>query len=650
MKRLLSIGFFLVCIQVLLTAQNFRNEYGKIGKDDLEFSSYPKDKTAEAVVIYDIGSSYFQENDNSFELIYNRSTRIKVLKEAGIKWAKIEIPYYQKDNIYEQIEELEACTYNLKDGLLIRTPLNISNSHDEKLNEFWKVRKFAMPNVKEGSVIEYRYKIRSQYLFNLRSWEFQSKIPVIFSQYTVKMIPFYEYTYLLQGTTKFDFQQSTEDTYERQFGPIKFHDMIHEYAMKDIPAFNDEEYISSIDDYIMKINFQLSKVTQTDGYSRNIMTTWPEMIKDLLKEDDFSRYADKSEKLAAKIFDIKTFSLLPESVKFDSVMNYVKTNYSWNKINSKYASKSPNAFVKDKTGNSADINLFAVGLLRACGIKAIPVILSTRKNGKILLDYPFSSFFNYVALSVNIDGNNVITDATDPLSPNNRIPEKCINDKGLLIQKDKVDWILLQCNFPSKIQSIIRITLSDSIQDSKISTSATEYDALTMRKDYGKKVVEIQKKLMDDGYTVSDSTITVENADNVLKPYLIKFKATSKTETINSKIYVSPFAKEALKDNPLKQNERTYPIDMIYPVKRLYFSEIEIPKGYKVDYIPVNEKISNNQFELEYSITCDYQKINVLLIYSFKFSIYPPEDYSKIKYYFSDIVKKGAEKIVLVKI
>lgn len=650
MKRLLIFGFFIVGIQILLTAQNYMNEYGKISKDDIELSSYAKDKTAEAVVIYDIGSSYFQDNDNSFELMYNRSTRIKVLKEAGIKWAKIEIPYYQKGEIYEQIEDLEACTYNFKDGVLTRTPLDIRNSHDEKINEFWKVRKFAMPNVKEGSVIEYRYKIRSQYLFNLRSWEFQSKIPVIFSQYTVEMIPFYEYTYLLQGATKFDFQKSYEDTGDRQFGPIKYHDMIHEYVMKDIPAFNDEEYISSIDDYIMKIKFQLSKVTGTDGFSQKIMTTWPEMIKDLLKDDEFSKYANKSEKLAAKIFDFKTFSLLPTAVKLDSVMNYVKTNYSWNKMNSKYASKSPNAFVKDKIGNSADINLFAVGLLQACGIKAIPVILSTRQNGKILLDYPFSSFFNYVALLADIDGKSILTDATDPLLPTTKIPEKCINDKGLLIQKDKVEWISLHCNIPSKVQSTIKINLTDSTENSEIATSATEYDALTQRKEYGKKVVDIQKMLVEEGYTVVDSTITVENADDVLKPYLFKFKVTGKPEIINSKIYISPFAKEALKDNPLKQNERAYPIDMIYPTKRSYFSEIEIPKGYKVDFLPANDKIKNDQIELDYTVVSDETKIRVSLVYYFKLSIYQPEDYSKIKYYFSDIVKKGAEKIVFVKI
>jgi len=649
MKRLVILVLILIDFCLMLSAQNFVNEYGKIGKDDVEFTSYEKDKSAEAVIIYDIGSSYFEHSADSYELIYERITRIKVFKEAGIKWAKIEIPFYQKGDIYEQIEDLEACTYNFEDGVLTRTNLDINNSHDEIINEFWRTRKFAMPNVKEGSIIEYHYKIRSQYMFNLRSWEFQSKIPVIYSKYIVKMIPFYEYTYLLQGAGKFDDQKSYEDTYDNQFGPVKYHDMIHEFVMKDIPAFKDEEYISTIDDYIIKIGFQLSKVTQVYGAVEKILTTWPELIKNLLKDDNFGRYADKSEKVAAKIFDLKNLSLKPTREKFDSIMNYVKVNYSWNKINRKYTYKNPTVFLKDKIGSSAEINLFAVGLLKACGVQAIPVILSTRENGKIKYDYPFDYFFNYVCILVDIDGKKILTDATDPLLTNDRLPLKCLNDKGLLIQKDKVEWVNLQSNLSSKERTFIVQNLSESTQVATVEVSETEYDALASRKNLGSKINEIQKELTDKGYSIVDSSIVVKNQNLISEPYLVKYKTEQKVEKINDKIYISPFLQETIKENPLKQTERTYPIDIIYPIKRTFVSQINIPDGYKVDFLPSNDKISNDQFELEYSAVADETKVQVNLIYYFKTPIYRAEDYSKVKYYFKDIVTKGTAKIVLAK-
>jgi len=650
MKQLFFLLMFILVMRPLLQAQNFNNEFGKVGKDDVDLAFYSQDKSAEAVVISDVGSSYFQDAHDSFDLIYERTTRLKVLKEAGIKWASIEIPYYQQGDIYEEVYDLEACTYNFEKGLFTRTNLDLKNCHEEKLNQFWNLKKFAMPNVKEGSIIEYRYKVRSQFFFNLRNWEFQWKIPVIYSKYIVKMIPFYQYTSLLQGAGKIDSQKSyLDEGGDRQFAGIKYQDKDYEYVMKNVPAFKDEEFITSENDYIMKIDFQLSKITDQYGASHNIMTTWPEMVKDFVKDEDFGGYSRKSESLASKIFDLKSFSSLPTQQKFDSILNYVKSNYSWNKRYGNQASKSPKVFMKDKLGNDADLNLFTVGLLNAAGVKAWPVILSTRKNGKIKTDYPFEHYFNYVVILADIDGKNVLSDATLPLLANYRIPEKCINDKGLIIQKDKVEWLGLQSLLPSKTQEIINITLSDSTQNSAVKTVATEYLAFDCRNDFGSDAKTIKKYLLDKGYSVVDSSIVVTNQTDIKKPYILKYSITDRPEKVNNKIYVSPFLREVMTESPLKQATRTYPIDMTYPKSRVYYTEINIPEGYKVDFMPANDKINNDQFELEYIANVSENKIVVSLNYYFKIPVYNSDDYNKIKYYFNEIVNKGSEKVVFVK-
>ena len=470
---------------MVMQAQNFNNEYGNVGKEDISYSNCPSDKSAEAVVIYDIGQSYFTRNDNSFDIIYERTTRIKVLKEAGTGYANVEIPFYGEGEIYEDVSDIEACAYNFENGVFSRTKLDLKTCQDEKVNKYWSQKKFALPNVKVGSIIEYHYRINSQYIFKLRNWNFQWKIPVIYSKYTTKMIPFYQYTWLLQGANKFESQKSYIDPgLDRQFGNVKFQDMVYEYVMKDLPAFKDEEFITSEDDNIIKLNFQLSKVINQDGVVQNVISTWPEMIKDLLKDEDFGGYIRKSEGQASKIFDLKSFTLLPARQKFDSVLNYVKANYNWNKSNNKMSSKSVKTFMKDKSGNNADINLFALGLLNSAGVKACPVILSTRDNGKIKLDYPFSHFFNYVAIIAEVDGKKILSDATSALSSNDRIPEKCINDKGLIIQKDKVEWVGLQTTVPSKIQKTLRMNLNDSTNNVSVQISATEYSGLDYRNDF----------------------------------------------------------------------------------------------------------------------------------------------------------------------
>lgn len=471
MKSFVLFILFFLSVPTLLLAQNATDNYGIITNNDLQISSCPYDELAEAVVLSDVASSHFEQDDNGFVVVYERVTRIKILKEAGIKWAKVEIPYYQHGDIYEQIDGLEGFTYNIENIEAKRTELDLNTTFVEKINDSWKLKKFEMPNVKVGSIIEFRYRIRSEYVFKLRDWEFQWKIPVLYSKYSIRMIPFYQYSWLLQGANKFDSQLTVEEGgLPNSFAGLSYNNVRSDFVMKNLPAFRDEEYISSMNDYIIKLHFQLSKVTQTTGISTDIVSTWPLLVTDFLKEPNFAGYMKKSQSVASKLFDLKTLATKTPLQKFDTVINYVKTHYKWDNTHGIYASKSVNSFMNDKQGNVAEINLFALGLLNAVGINATPVVLSTRSHGKIYTQYPLLDAFNYVAISAEVDGKTVLTDATDIYSSNFRIPEKCINGSGLLIKKDKTDWISLQFLVPSKTSTFFDIQLVNDSLKSTIKT------------------------------------------------------------------------------------------------------------------------------------------------------------------------------------
>ena len=57
--------------------------------------------------------------------------------------------------------------------------------------------------------------------------------------------------------------------------------------------------------------------------------------------------------------------------------------------------------------------------------------------------------------------------------------------------------------------------------------------------------------------------------------------------------------------------------------------------------------MENDLFELNYSIKTYGDKLQVIFNYYFKKSIYQSDEYSKVKYYFNEIVTKGNERIVL---
>jgi hypothetical protein len=645
----------IICLLILtcqlLNAQQFTHEFGKYSSEEFQMKKYDKDTSAEAVVIYDIGESYFADNDNGFDVVFQRKTKIKIFNKAGLRWAQFEIPYYIGNGGTERIHDLKGNTYNFENGALRKTPLNTSNVYEEKKDEHWVYKKFAMPDVKEGSVIEISYLISSPYVFNFRNWEFQYKIPVIYSEYTTKMVPFYDYSYILQGAKKFDsFKSYTDPGLSHQFGPTTYQEMDYEFIMRDVPAFKDEGFITSMNDYILKLDFQLSGIHRPNGSSEKIMTTWPKMIEELLDHDNFGKYLKTCLKSGKTIKD--TMALRTEKEKVQIINRYIKNNFNWNGKESLFASKSLKEFLKTKTGNCSDINLYLTGLLNAVGVEAFPVIISTRDNGKVWVDYPFLHYFNYVITVAKVDDKLSLLDATEPLCQYNEIPTRCLNDVGLIINKAKTDWVGFNGTIPSIISDNIDIKL-DAKADTAIASfniGTSGYDALTFRKMWlGKDENHLKADLFIHDLTLEDS-IKVDNLNQIDKPFEMNLKATINTEKVDDKVLVSPFCGAVISENPFKQLFRTYAIDMVYKKRKEYVAMLHIPEGYKILSKPENLSLKNSLVEIQYNTEqINSNTLKVVGYYEFKKEIYDPSDYGYLKFFYSKVIDKFNDKVVLVK-
>lgn len=639
-------------------SQEYSKEFGKVSSAEIDLIEYNSDKSAEAVVLFDLGKSRFTRTDHGFDVIFERCTRIKILKESGLKWATVEIPYYIGDENAEKIYDLTAYAYNFENLQLNKVEFDTKNYYDEKINNFWRVRKFALPNVKAGTIIEYKYSIQSPYKFNFRDWEFQWEIPVIYSEYKTSMIPWYEYTWMLQGAKKFDIYETHEDVMTSRnyggndpFGANAVHDMVYTFGMKNVPAFSDEEFISSKNDYILKIDFQLARFNSESGAKIDIITTWDALIKELLKSDECGKVMKAAERNASDLINVEQLKLKPANDRFNTVIDFVKDNFNWNSHAEYTATQSYKKLIETKQGNCAEINLLACGLLKAVNIETFPVILSTLNHGKIKVDYPFAQSFNYLIIAAKIDSTFILSDATASNCLNNRIPEKCMNGNGLLLNDKKVEWIVLEGTFPSTQAYYIRQKInSDKSITAEVQITANEYDALNFRNNFGDKEDEVILKLKEDYSFVIDSSVKILHPFDKTKPYILRYSLQTQPEIINDKIYISPFLKESLSENPLKQKERKYPIEMRYPKKKTYVTIIEIPEGFQVEYLPPAQEISNVLFSLNYEPQKLDNLIQISFEYYFKRAEYLSTDYNLIKYYFNEIYKKSNEKVVLKKL
>ena len=644
---LLSVLFFSLILNQI-NAQ-YSHDIGVVTDYERDMKTYDKDTSAEAVVIYDIGESGFYMIENGFNLYFKRQTKIKVLKKSYINNAEYSIPIYKGSEGSEKIQEFEAVTYNFKNGRVIKTTVSKDQIFTEHINKHWDNVKFAMSDVQAGSIIEFKYKINSPYYFQFKDWKFQNYIPTIYSEYKAKMIPFYSYQYRLQGAKKFDTENEYEESgLKKQFYNIKYRDKVYQFIMKDIPAFKNEPFITSRNDYIIKLDFQLAVIYYYGGGSNKILTTWPELSKSLEDDNKFGTYINKSKHNFKKTASQLVSNSKNDKEKVKTIIRYIKQNYNWNGRYGIFTDKTVNKFIKEKTGSIAEINLYLIGALKSQNIAVYPVILSTRKNGKIITKYPFTDPFNYILAYAEIDGKQMLLDATDTYCPFDIIPEKCYNDIGLIINEKTPKWLKIKQNKLSITQYAITSNLSetgDSIKGNFV-LSTTNYDAVKYRKKFKNNIEKIEDYYSDDNIEIIDS-IKTENYENIEKNYTIKFNATSLTDRIGNKIIIHPFFGLPINDNPLKSKTRHYPIDMIYPKARYYSNNISIPDNYKVDKLPEDYFFNTPLFSLIYKVKQDNNMLYVSTSFQFKKAVYSAEDYSKIKRYFNIIIKNLNQKIVL---
>ena len=346
---------FIIILPTLIMGQEYSHEFGKVSKDELLLMRYEKDTTAEAVVIYDIGKSYFINPSEGCDLVFERRTKVKVFSKAGFKWAQFEIPYYEENFKAEEVTDLKGNTYNLENGEIVTVALDQTKTYNEKQDEHWYHKKIAMPGIKEGSVFEISYRIKTPYKFNFRTWEFQYKIPVIHSEYTTKMNPYYEYISILNGTKKYDENKSYQDKEMKHYGAIRYNDMVYYFMMKDVPAFKDEAFITSYNDFISKLDFQLAARYSLDGIKMEILSTWKKLAEDLIDENltdgtKFGGYINDCKRKSKQYLEELNINsaTISNTEKAKKIYQYVKSYFNWNNECRIFASKSAKDLLKTK--------------------------------------------------------------------------------------------------------------------------------------------------------------------------------------------------------------------------------------------------------------------------------------------------------------
>ncbi|MFY7787504.1 MAG: transglutaminase domain-containing protein, partial [Thermoflexibacteraceae bacterium] len=427
-----------------VTAQNLPTpptiQFGKVDRADLEMQVYSKDSTATALVLYDKGLVSYKGDYQGFRLVYERHLRIKILSPAAYIWTKFEIPVYKNstNGQGETLVNLEGYTHLLNaDGKVVRHKLESQDLFQTKVSPDVTLNRFAMPFADVGAVVEYKYTLESDMIFNLPTWEFQRGIPTLWSEYEAKIPEYLAFSAYKQGDLALDIEKI--EKYQDYFGlqgSIYTADIYkNRYAMQNVPAFlptPDLQYpqllVNRMEFFLDSFKFPwMSKTEQ-------VPSDWGSIHKQLQKEEavnDFLKKSGESKEFVRNLTDT-----LPNNYeKMKKLLQYVQNNVLFTGETSRVPSlKSANFLwaMKEKQGNTADMNLLLVALLRQAKLNANYVVLSTKDAGHPNVEKVIFNKLNMVVASVEIDGKVYLLDASDFDATPEKLPQRCKNRKGLL--------------------------------------------------------------------------------------------------------------------------------------------------------------------------------------------------------------------------
>ena len=613
MKRII-LPLVLMLISIIASAEKAPIKFGKVEVEDLQMKVYDKDTSASAVILCDYGV-FSGEN-----LTFTRVFRIKILKKEGLDWANKTFPYGFNTNV-------KGITYNLVNGEIEETKLRSESIFKEKITQNHYQLKVAMPDVRVGSVIDLQFSGN----FFPDNWYFQQRIPVKWSELRIYPNAYVEFKKNYYGFIPFSESSQTR------------------WVTKDVPAFITEPFTNSSENFITKFEFEILRFMYDE-----IATTYEAVFNELNQSTYFG------EAIKGNLFLLSTAKQIKDSATTDYeklVLAYEDVRQmNWNHIEDFIIGDNTlSKCYKDKIGNSADINLILISLLKKLDIKAEPILLSTRSNG-LLPFFPTLKKFNYVICRAVIDDKEILLDATDKNLSLGMLPVRCLNGRAQLMTETKLEEYKIVPDEMDKIQLLCDVELGEDKMIAEVSIKRSGYNALRKR-DQLDNLTSHNEYIRDVESTFNGLRINeleLENVDNPELSLREKWNAevTGNFMKIGESYYIEPLLMFGLDENMLKNETRKYPVDFAYKTEQAYYINFHIPDGYEVKSLPESTRITLPDNAASVVFYCKQLGNKVSINYSLSVNkiLFMPEEYVLLRKFYDQIIAKQSEPIVLNKL
>jgi hypothetical protein len=649
--RVISAILLLLFVFPAEAQHSFNDSTFKVTLEDLITNKYSKDSTAKALVIYEKGRSNF--NGNTFYIETEIERKIKIFDKTQEENFTVSLILNDFDTEKDSIPNIDAATYNLIDNKIVKQKVERKDVFITKIDDKNSEITFTFPSIKKGSVITYRLKLAKSDFQKFYGWEFQGTVPKLYSEYRTSIPANFEYNIRLNGPLEFDKKKSElapKCFKTKMYGEADCTNTI--YIMRDIPAFIEEDYTSSIKNYLSGIEYELKKMITLDKKVKKISQTWEEVDKQFSKYSSVGKQLNKTSK--AKRLISKELQREPDLlVKAQGIYKTIQENYFWNE---EYISNEPNInkLVKEKHGSVFQINILLNNILNKYDIKSKLVLMSTRENGLATKLFPVITDFNYIIVQAEINGETYLLDATDKYVSFGELPFRCLNYYGRLLDfKNGSSWIDIK-------------PLQNNVTLHRLSLKLTDEDVFsgTLNSKYQGHHATIKKK---DYFPNQDNYLeNFKNSNNHLEILEHKVKTEENTDKffeedfiveyldfneVGNQLFFDPFLIKFFKENPFKLKERAYPIEFGHTNTFSYMAQFDLNNKYEIISIPEATIVSlpNNSGTLSFNPIKNENNLTIVLKVTLKYPVYGTEIYNHVKQFFNKIIDTQSKTLIELK-
>jgi transglutaminase-like putative cysteine protease len=560
------------------------DEWQPISPDELKMTSVPEAPGAPAVILY----REVDRDDNARTGNEQNYLRIKILTEEGRKYADVEIPYFREQG---NIFGIRARTVR-PDGRVVQFE---GKAYDKTIVKArgvkYLAKTFTLPDVQVGSIIEYRYAydMVENYVYDSH-WILSNELFTRRAKFSLKP----NRDFALRWSWPVGLPQGTTEPKEEPSSKIV------RMEAQNIPAFQIEDFMPPENELKFRVDFEYSESQSENDPDR----FWKQRGKKLNAQVE--SFVGKRKAIEQEVAQIVSPNDSPE-VKAEKIYARVqklrntsfelqKTDQEQKRAKAKEASNA-DELLKQGYGNGRDITWVFLAMVRAAGIEAFPVWVSSRNeyffNPRLMNANQLNS--NVVLLKPN--GKEVYCDPGTAFVPYGLLPWGETGVTGLKLDKDGGSWVktTLPESALSRIGRKAEMKLSDDgTLAGKVTVTFSGLEAMSRRLEERNEDQAERKKYLEDQlreYIPAGVDVELTNKPEwseasvpLVAIYDLKVPGWASAAGHRALVPVGLFS--ATEKQLFEHANRVHPVYFHYPFQKEDDVSIDLPLGWKVSSVP----------------------------------------------------------------